>query len=118
MAVWIYVAPNLYRDLELVRADSVLRIRQNRGDRVRVSQMNRDAEVSVAEPITISQADEPKLPEHFALDLVVAIEDARAQADRYGRDHAVMAQLTPSRSWAWAMYLVDEIPTSWPHPAK
>lgn len=112
MDVWIYVAPDRYNGLELVHAKSVLHIEQSeRTHGVRVDRQALDSSLVVAHSVGV--IDEPPLPEHFALGLVQALEQARSQAEEDRRDRAVTARLTPARHWEWATFRLDELPLSW-----
>ncbi|TGA99100.1 hypothetical protein [Streptomyces sp. MZ04] len=112
MDVWIYVAPDRHNSLELVRAESVLHIEQSeRTHGVRVDRQALDSSLVVAHAVGV--IDEPPLPEHFALGLVQALEQARSEAEQEGRDRAVTARLTPGRLWEWGIFRLDELPLSW-----
>jgi hypothetical protein len=112
--VWLYVAPDQFQNLELVRAEMVARVRQEKAGRevVFVDTTVADAlSVRAAEPVSV--IGEPDLPPLFALGLPQALAHATARAASDGFPRLVTARLRNNRTWEWGVYLLDEPPASW-----
>ncbi|MFJ8932041.1 hypothetical protein ACIRLA_36275 [Streptomyces sp. NPDC102364] len=111
--MWIYVAADRFRDSELVRAEEVVRLRQEEaGCQVVFADVRGSSrEVRVADPVmTIG---EPDLPPNFTLGLAQALHNAKTSAEKDGESIVVTARLINGQSWEWVVHRLDQALESW-----